>query len=54
MTMMDDMDDSGRHRQYIATLNVAPNPGIGPNIITVLSIEECRIDAWLADAKASY
>lgn len=24
--------------KYIATLNVAPNPGIGPNIITVVSI----------------
>jgi hypothetical protein len=24
--------------KYIATLNVSPNPGIGPNIITVVSI----------------
>jgi hypothetical protein len=24
--------------RYIATLNVAPNPGIGPNIVTVVSI----------------
>lgn len=24
--------------KYIATLNVAPNPGIGPNIITLVSI----------------
>lgn len=26
--------------KYIATLNVAPNPGIGPNIVTVLGIEK--------------
>lgn len=24
--------------RYLATLNVAPNPGIGPNIVTVVSI----------------
>lgn len=33
----------GRHRQnntYIATLFVSPNPAIGPNIVTVLSIKK--------------
>jgi hypothetical protein len=27
---------------YVATLNVSPNPGIGPNIVTVLSIKKVR------------
>lgn len=27
---------------YVATLNVSPNPGIGPNIVTVLTIKKVR------------
>jgi hypothetical protein len=27
---------------YVAVLNVAPNPGIGPNIVTVVSITQIR------------
>lgn len=30
--------------KYIATLNVAQNPGIGPNIVTVLSIVQVTDD----------
>ena len=29
-----------RSIKYIATLNVAQNPGIGPNIVTVVSVEQ--------------
>lgn len=36
--------ESHKHRQhtnkYVAKLNVSPNPGIGPNIVTVLSIKQ--------------
>lgn len=38
----DDSDNGGRENCYEATLFVAPNPGVGPNIVTVTSIEECR------------
>lgn len=41
----DSCSSSHHHRRrhtvtYIAKLNVAPNPGIGPNIVTVLSIKK--------------
>lgn len=39
--------DKGHHHRthtYIARLNVQQNPGIGPNIITVLSIQKVRRD----------
>lgn len=31
-----------KYHFYIAELNVAPNPGIGPNIVTVVSITPIR------------
>lgn len=45
-----EMHSSGSHKHkhhhhtnsYIATLEVSPNPGIGPNIVTVLSITQVR------------
>lgn len=42
----DDQSSSGPEKApinfYLVKLNVAPNPGIGPNIITVLSIKNTR------------
>lgn len=31
------------HIDYLATLFVSPNPGIGPNIVTVLGIVKCKM-----------
>lgn len=40
--MEEDLNEgNGRVKNYIATLNVTANPGIGPNIVTVLSIVPC-------------
>lgn len=35
--------DSKQNKLYIAILNVAPNPGIGPNIVTVEKIKPIKI-----------
>jgi len=35
-------EERPRHAEYLATILVTPNPGIGPNIVTVLSIEPCE------------
>jgi hypothetical protein len=39
----DGLETEGRvYHEYIATLSITPNPGIGPNIVTVLSIVAAR------------
>jgi hypothetical protein len=37
-------EDKRPHIEYLATLLVSANPGIDPNIVTVLSIEPCALD----------
>jgi hypothetical protein len=39
-----DPSHHNRSKYYIAKLDVAPNPGIGPNIVTVLCIKPLRHD----------